>query len=191
VDSPLTKMMFVSADKGKSWSKPIVLVPYGQGGCEESDFAEMKNGDLLWVHRSEHLPDHQVPLPFGANPMGPTPPASWWYSDRQQSVAKKSGKTFIAGPVSQAPFPHSGYPLVLQTPEGVILHFATTGTHWTADAGKTWTKLDLPGTGYYPKGIRLKDGKFIIIGHIGSDDAYGTVDQAIYQQTFKLNVTKE
>jgi photosystem II stability/assembly factor-like uncharacterized protein len=89
------------------------------------------------------------------------------------------------------PFPHSGYPLIITTKEGLILHCATDGIYYTADQGKTWNRLDVRGTAYYPKGLQLKDGKIIIIGHIGSDDIYGTVDQSVFQQTFKLKITRE
>jgi hypothetical protein len=182
----MTKMMFVSEDKGQTWGQPITLVPTADGVCEESDFCELPDGDLFWVHRSEHYPDHETAMPPLGGRMGPTPPASFWYSDRQQSLAKKAGKTFIPGPVSSAPFPHSGYPLIIQTQDGLILHCATDGIYWTADVGKTWAKLDIPGTAYYPKGLQVEDGKIIIIGHVGSDDAYGTVDQSILQQSFRL-----
>ncbi|HOW71358.1 MAG TPA: sialidase family protein [Phycisphaerae bacterium] len=187
----MDKVMFVSEDKGKTWSKPIALVPPGEGECEESDFVEMDNGNLFWVHRSEHYPGKEVPIPARGARMGTTPPQSYAWSDRQQSVCKKSGKTFIPGPVEQAPFPHSGYPLVIKTQENLVLHCATDGIYWTSNVGKTWTKLDIPGTAYYPKGMQLKDGRIIIIGHVGGDDAYGTVDQSIFQQSFKLRMVAE
>lgn len=187
----MDKMMFLSTDKGKTWSKPIYLIPPGEGECEESDFAELDNGNLLWVHRSEHYPGKEVPVPPMGARMGPTPPTSYAWSDRQQNILKKSGDTFIAGPVTPAPFPHSGYPLVIKTRENLVLHCATDGIYWTSDMGKNWTKLDIPGTAYYPKGMQLKDGKIIIIGHVGGDDAYGTVDQSICQQSFRLRMAAE
>ncbi|MBI5094863.1 MAG: exo-alpha-sialidase, partial [Candidatus Hydrogenedentes bacterium] len=186
----MTKMMFVSSDKGKTWSKPITLMPTSEGVCEESDFCELPNGDLFWVHRTEHFPDHlteRAKSPLAAK-MGPNPPQSYCYSDRMQSIAHKKGKTFVPGQCEPAPFPHSGYPAVLYTKEGIILHLATDGVYWTADVGKTWTRLNIPGTPYYPKALQLKDGTIVCIGHVGSDDAYGTVDQNITQQTFRLKV---
>ena len=74
--------------------------------------------------------------------------------------------------------------------DDVILHLATDGVYWTADVGQTWQRLNLPGTSYYPKGLLLSDAKIIVIGHVGSDDVYGTVDQSIRQQTFQLKVTR-
>ncbi|MBI3920252.1 MAG: exo-alpha-sialidase [Armatimonadetes bacterium] len=188
----LTKMMFVSSDKGKTWSKPIVIMPTEVGACEESDFCELPNGDLFWVHRVTHFPDHstdRVQTPFALK-MGPNPPQSYWYQDRMQSIVHKRGKTFVAGECEPASLPHSGYPMVMHTQENIILHLATDGMNWTADRGKTWTRLDVPGTPYYPRALQLKDGTILVVGHIGSDDNYGTMDQSIVQQTFRLRVTK-
>ena len=169
----MTKMMFLSRDKGRTWGAPIVLVPTDEGVCEESDFCELPGGDLLWVHRAEHYPAGRAGT-----------------SDRLQSVTRKQGDTFVPGPATPAPFPHSGYPAVLYTREGPALHLATDGVYWSADAGRTWTKLDVPGTPYYPKAVQLRDGRILCVGHVGSDDYYGKVDQRIVQQTFRLEVTR-
>jgi sialidase-1 len=188
----MTKMMFLSSDQGKTWSQPIVLMPTEVGVCEESDFCELSNGDLFWIHRTEHYPDHETAMPPMAARMGANPPDSYWYSDRLQSVVRKQGDTFVPDKCESAPFPHSGYPSVLLTREGVILHMATGESHWSTDVGKTWHKLLVDGkplgTHYYPKTIQLADGRIVCIGHRGSDDVYGTVDQAVVQQTFRLKV---
>lgn len=190
----MVKTMFVSSDQGKTWSKPIVLMPAEVGACEESDFCELPSGDLLWIHRVEHYPDHETAIPPLASRMGTKPPDSIWYSDRMLSITKKQGDTFVPGKCEPAPFPHSGYPCVLMTREGVILHMATSQSHYSTDDGKTWHMLlvgdnPLP-THYYPKAIQLADGRIVCIGHRGSDDVYGTVDQAVVQQTFRLKVQK-
>ncbi len=188
----MAKMMFVSSDKGKTWGAPILLMPAEVGVCEESDFCELPNGDLFWIHRAEHYPDHETEIPPLAARMGPHPPESYWYSDRMQSIAYKQDDTFLPGKCEPAPFPHSGYPCVLGTREGIILHLATGESHWTADKGKTWNKLmtgDKPvATCYYPKAVQRTDGRILCIGHVGADDVYGTVDQAIRQQTFRLKI---
>ena len=171
MNANIAKMMFVSSDKGQTWGKPILLMPINEGACEESDFCELPNGDLFWVHRVEHSPKDRT-----------------GYSDRMQSIARKVGDTFVPGKCEVAPFPHSGFPAVLYTKEGLILHLATDGVYWTADTGKTWKRLDIPGTPYYPEAMQLKDGTILCVGHNGSDDQYGTVDQSIVQQTFRLKV---
>jgi hypothetical protein len=183
----MTKMMFVSKDQGRSWGPPITLMPTETGVCEESDFCELPNGDLFWVHRVEHFPTRRVELsPLAARMAEPFPNG---YSDRMQSIVRKKGDAWEPGPAGPAPFPHSGFPCVLLTREGVILHLATDGTYWTSDFGNTWTRLSIPGAGYYPCAVQLPDGTIVCIGHVGSDDVYGTVDQSIVQQTFRLKVS--
>jgi hypothetical protein len=61
-------------------------------------------------------------------------------------------------------------PELLCTREGVILHVAPPGIHWTADRGATWTKLNCPGTGYYPHSVQIEDGKILVASHIGLTD---------------------
>ncbi len=188
----MTKMMFVSNDQGRTWSAPIVLMPTDQGVCEESDFCELPNGDLFWVHRVEHYtPRLPVPLPPGAVPIIPSPDNNYpaaGYSDRYQSIVYKRGEGWEPGPATPAPFHHSGFPCVLFTKEGFVFHFATDGIYWTADTGKTWRRLPIPGTMYYPQAVQLKSGKIICIGHVGGDNVYGTVNQSIVEQSFRLEV---
>ncbi len=186
----LDKCMFVSSDGGKSWGKPVLLVKGEDGDCEESDFCELPSGDLFWIHRAGHHPDHATKMHQYACPMGPNPPESYWYSDRMQSIAYKRGNTFVAGKATVAPIPHSGYPQLMYTKEGLILHLGSDGMNWSADTGKTWHRLDCPGTLYYPFAVQMDDGEIVVVSHRGGDDVYGTVDQAIFQQTFRLRVTR-
>jgi hypothetical protein len=164
----ITKTMFISSDEGKSWSKPIVVMPNTVGACEESDFCELPNGNLFWVHRALSSPH-----------------------DRMQSIVRKQGETFIPGTCKPASLrPYGGFPLVLYTNEGIILHFDGHGVYWTADLGETWTRLNIPGTPYYPQALQLADGKILCVGHLGADNVYGTFDQCIVEQTFRLRVTR-
>lgn len=190
-DGPMRKVFFLSRDGGKTWGEAIPLLTPGQGTCEESDFCELPGGDLFWVHRSEFYPDQATEAPPGACRMGATPPQSNWYSIRNQSITRKDGKMFIPEAPTLTGIPHSGFPLVLRTREGVILHLGTNGIHWTADVGKTWHLLKVPGTAYYPKGLQCRDGRILVIGHVGSDDVYGKVDQSIRQQSFRLKITRD
>lgn len=165
-------LLLVSNDKGKSWKGPIAVVPAAQRsnwGGEELDAAELSNGDLLCVFRRNN-PDKS------GNEV------------RWQGILKKSGDTWTPDEVGPAPFPHSGHPDVLATREGAILHVATSGIHWTNDAGKNWHKLDVPGTSYYPRAVQAASGRIFVFGHVGGDDAYGKSDQSIVMDSFRLKV---
>ena len=159
--------MTVSEDGGKTWSQLIEVLPlkYRQNwGGEEFDAAELTNGDLLCVFRK------------GGEKV------------RWQGIMKKAGSTWIAGEVGPSVLPHSGQPELLATREGPVLHVATSGVSWTNDAGMSWHKLNVPGTVYYPRSIQAKDGTIYFFGHIGGDNSYGSVDQAIVMDSFKLKV---
>jgi hypothetical protein len=105
---------------------------------------------------------------------------------RWQGVLKKSGESWTPADVGPAPFPPSGHPELLATREGPILHVATSGIHYTNDAGTTWQKLDVPGSAYYPRAVQAPDGRIYVVAHIGSDDAYGALDQSIVMDRFRL-----
>ncbi|MCX7426182.1 MAG: sialidase family protein [Planctomycetia bacterium] len=166
-------LLMVSGDQGKTWKGPIPVVPAehrANWGGEELDAAELPGGDLLCVFRR-------------ADPKGGG-------ETRWQGVLKKSGDTWTPGEVGPAPFPHSGHPELLATREGPILHVATSGIHWTRDAAKTWHQLDVPGTAYYARAVQAADGRILVFGHVGGDDAYGKADQSIVMDSFRL-VKKE
>ncbi|MBP85810.1 MAG: hypothetical protein CMJ64_03695 [Planctomycetaceae bacterium] len=168
-------LLMVSSDNGKTWTGPIAVVPteHRQNwGGEEFDAAELPNGDLLCVFRRVH-------------------PVAGGREVRWQGVLKKVGDTWSPGDVGPAPFPHSGHPDVLATREGPILHVATSGIHWTADAGKTWNKFAVPGTAYYPRAIQAADGRIFVFGHVGGDDAFGKSDQSIVLDSFRLRKERE
>ncbi|MBI1915441.1 MAG: exo-alpha-sialidase [Planctomycetes bacterium] len=162
-------MLVVSYDQGKTWKGPLAAVPKEQrsGWTEEFDVAELANGDLLCVFRRE--------------------------SDtrRWQGVLKKAGDTWVPGKAGPSVLPHSGQPELLATREGPILHAATSGIHWTNDAGKSWHPLKVPGTAYYPRSVQAADGRIFVFGHVGGDDAYGKVDQSIVMDSFRLVKTKK
>jgi len=96
---------------------------------------------------------------------------------------------------------HSGHPELLVTQEGVVLHIATEGIHWTEDAGDTWNPVSFPGlhksfrpptapesvrTRYYPRSFQAIDGTIYVFAHNGSDNANGKFDQSIAMDTFRL-----
>jgi hypothetical protein len=164
----LLKQFFESRDEGKTWSH-VWTMPAETGLCEESDIVELDSGDLLLVHRAEHYKEQ--------NYLG---------SDRLQNVFRRNGDKWDVQPVEKAPFPHSGFPELLKTREGTILHIGTDGVWQSADGGKHWSKLEVPGSPYYPRATQLNDGRILVVGHVGGDDEYGKVDQSIVQQTFRL-----
>lgn len=83
------------------------------------------------------------------------------------------------------------------TSKGQLLHLATSGISCSLDQGHTWQDLP-PGDGlaelrkgpltpYYPKAVELSDGRILVVGHVGGDDGYGCVDQAIVGLRFSLS----
>ena len=163
-------LLLVSSDQGKTWKGPIPVVAESQRsgwGGEEYDAAELPDGGLLCMFRR---PD----------PRDPSHEVRW------QAVLRKAGDTWAASEARPSPFPHSGHPELLATREGPILHLATSGIHWTDDAGATWHRFDLPGTGYYPRSVQDADGRIFVFAHVGGDDAYGRVDQSIVMDSFRL-----
>ena len=157
-------MLLVSSDRGKTWKGPIPAIPNDQpdGWTEEFDVAELANGDLLAVFRRASD------------------------THRWQGVLKKAGDTWAAGKVAPSVLPHSGQPELLSTREGPILHVATTGIHWSGDAGKSWARLKVSGSAYYPRSVQTPDGRILVFGHVGGDDPYGKVDQSVVMDSFRL-----
>ncbi len=160
--SHIRAAIWLSNDGGRTWSAPIDVLTKesGVGLTEESDVAQLPDGRLLLVTRTN------VP-------------------DRWQTVLRPAGEGYEVESFGKAPFPHSGMPELLALrgldgqPSGVVLHVASTGISWTADAGKTWTDLGF-GTEYYPSAVQLPDGRVFVAAHRGSDDPYNaTVDQEI------------
>ena len=144
----LEPLLLVSNDGGKTWGKPIQVVPdenRKDWACEECDAAELPNGDLFWVFRRCMPEDADKP----ANERRHT----YW-----QGVTEKHGDTWKPKWAGPSPFPNLGLPNLLATREGVIL--LVNAGQWTADAGKTWHPVEnMPARAYYPKGVQLADGR--------------------------------
>jgi hypothetical protein len=144
-------LLLISSDNGKTWKGPLPVVPEtarrGWGG-EEFDAAELAGGDLLCVFRrlDPGRKDREV---------------------RWQGVLKKAGDSWVPGEAGPSPLAHGGHPELLAAREGPVLHFAPGGVHWTSDAGKTWNRLNVPGTGYYPRSVQAADGRIFVFGHVG------------------------
>jgi len=156
--------ILVSSDSGASWSEPIRAVgaEENEGWTEEFDIAELENGDLLAIFRPAN----------GTN--------------RRIGILRKADNSWTASPTQATVLPHNGQPELLASREGPILHFAPYGIHWTDDKGATWHRLDVPGTGYYPRSIQTDEGEILAIGHIGGDDGYDKADQSVVLDRFRL-----
>jgi hypothetical protein len=166
----LEPLLVISADGGRTWQDPLEFVPEElrqtwQG--EECDAAELPNGDLFLV--------------FRRNESDNAPNVRW------QALLKKDGDTWKTERIERTSLAPGGHPELLYTQEGVVLYLTYGGTQaWTADAGKTWHNLEVP-LSYYPRSVQTADGQIFVFGHMGYDDAYGTTDQSIVMDTFRLS----
>ena len=169
----------MSEDDGRSWTGPIPVLNEEQRKdwrSEEYDTAELPNGDLLCVFRRFDPKDPKIQV-------------------RWQGILKKTGKTWTLEKLRPSVLPHSGHPELLVTREGIILHIATTGMHWTEN-GETWIPVEFPKlkdgyhSRYYPKAIQTEDGLIYVFGHLGSDNDYGARDQHVDMDRFRLSVSK-
>lgn len=168
--APLVEpLLMISGDGGKSWTGPLDAIPSDQrtSWTEEWDFAELDGGDLFCVFRRPD-PDTKA-------------------HTRWQGLLKKDGARWTLTDLRPAPFPHTGHPELLRTQEGPILHIASNSIDATSDAGKSWQKLAIPGSAYYPRSVQAADGRIFVFSHIGSDDPYGGRDQSIVMDTFRLS----
>lgn len=169
-------VMLLSDDEGRTWQAQTIELAANQKGrgiWDEWDSAELPDGRFLCIFRRNDLAK-------------PGKQARW------QGILRRGERAWTFDDYRPAPLEHSGHPELLMTCEGLILHIATTGLHATADAGQTWQKLALAGqkdtykSGYYPRSLELADGRIVVVSHLGSDNGYGQVDQAIVMDTFRL-----
>lgn len=169
-------LLLVSSDRGTTWTPPLDVVPpehrKGWSG-EEWDTAELPDGDLVCVFRRHDTQD------------GGRRQVRW------QGLLEKQGTGWAMKRLGPSPLPHSGHPDLLMTREGVVLHTATTGVHWTDDGGLAWHPLEFPGlskpyrSGYYPHALQLADGRIRVFAHRGAHDPYGR-EQEVLMDTFRL-----
>ena len=178
-------LVMFSKDEGQTWEPQSIVLSaeqQGPGVWNEWDCAELASGDLLCVFRRN-------------DPQNRSKQVRW------QGVLKKDEKSWTLENYQPSTLQHSGHPELLVTKEGIILHIATEGIHWTADAGKTWTPVAFPGlpksyhppaaptslrTRYYPRSLQTEDGRIYVFAHNGWDNAYGEFDQSIVMDTFRL-----
>lgn len=175
-------LLLVSNDDGKTWGEPIRVVPEKVGktwACEECDAAELPSGDLFWVFRRAVPEDADKPAFQRRH--------TYW-----QGVVEKDGDTWKPKWAAPSPFPNLGLPNLLATRQGPIV--LINAGKWTNDAGKNWHSIKNYPAGiastraYYPKAVQLADGRILVFAHVGSDDAYGVVDQSIVMDSFTLKM---
>lgn len=170
--APSRLLLMVSKDQGRTWQEGLEIPPEASTFPNEWDAAELPNGDLLAVLRTRDSADSSEQV-------------------RKQATLRKDGDGWVMTDVRKAPFPHSGHPELLATREGPILHIASTGVHYTSDGGERWRPLRFSrGRGYtsmyYPRSVQAADGTIHVFSHVGSDDPYGSREQAIVEDRFRL-----
>jgi len=179
--APFEPLLMVSDDDARTWRRIDFVGPHYDKSWnkrfDEWDFCELEDGDLLIVSRP---PDRK---------------------GRWVGVMKKAGLGWRLDEFHASALPHSGHPELLRTREGPVLHVAQTGIDWTADGGRHWSPVVFPGLDksyrpresptslaslYYPRSLQTSDGTIYVFAHRGWDNAYGTYDQAVVMDKFKL-----
>lgn len=185
-------LLMVSSDEGTTWSSALTVPPAALP-LTEWDVAEIPGGggDLLAVIRT--LRDGQ-PIRAQARLV------KGGEGTTTTTGAPNTDAGWVMEPPRQTPaqLPHSGHPELLAARVGrasdaaVIIDFATTGVHYTADAGRTWKPLPFPSgelatSAYYPRSVQAADGTIFVFGHSGADDPYRPdLNQAIVMDRFAL-----
>jgi hypothetical protein len=174
-------LVMLSTDEGGTWAPQSIVreeEARQPGAWNEWDCAELASGDLLCVFRRSGPKNSRLQV-------------RW-----QGILRRQDDKTLRLIHYGPAPFEHSGHPELLATREGVVLHIATTGLHATNDGGVTWHAVDFPDSKqpyrsrYYPRSLQTDDGQIFVFSHVGSDNAYGQVDQAIVMDRFRLEANE-
>lgn len=98
----------------------------------EWDAAELPNGDLLALFRTQDSPNGRVQMRRQAILRAQKDASAC--PDKTAAGCWVMDQTTLGNPGN---FPHSGAPELLAAREGVILQFATTGISYTPDGGKT------------------------------------------------------
>lgn len=176
------EVMMLSNDEGKTWSEPVVVDPHDRGlvGHDESDCVEWPDGDLLFIHR---IGVHKRASELEAD-------VKFDHQKLVQTIATPSGAEWKVSGRQDVPIPITGAPYLLWLKEGVAMCVGGDGYWWTADKGKRWQKLSLPGPGYYPQAVQLADGEILCTAHVGGDNTFGSVDQSIVLCRFRLEIRR-
>lgn len=182
------------------WEKPIPILDRKYGWGVESDFVELPNGTLFFMHRASDCPTTEPNCVPGG---GGAPHAQ---NHIQSLVLRNSDGSFSSQPPTTT-FPSYQFPCLVLTKENVLLHIQDSGSRYSLDFGSSWGELKSTGdsprvfvTKYYPRAVQAADGTIVVTSHNTGDDAYmprwpnGSVangskflkDEHIWGQTFRL-----
>ena len=182
------------------WEQPIQILDAKYGKGVESDFVELPNGTLFFMHRAVGCPTSGP----NCKPGGGGAPRP--QNQIQNLVRRNSDGSFSPQPPTTT-FPNYQWPCLVLTKENVLLHIQDSGSRYSLDLGSSW--MDLKGTGesarvfvtkYYPNAVEAADGTIVVTSHNTGDDAFmprwanGSVasgsaflkDEHIWAQTFRL-----
>jgi hypothetical protein len=177
----IQKNIFIGriTDQGLTWGDPIPLATTAEAECEESDFVELPNGNLFFMHRVQQYDGNGV----------------YVSQSRKQSNLIKDGDNFLPQSPTVPFGGGQGFPCELLTREGILLDLCLFGSHWSDDYGQSWHDLLVDGqpltTYYYPQAVQANDGTIVVTGHYRWDDAYREIDESVYVQTFRLSPVPE
>lgn len=163
-EAELQMSLFFSRDEGKTWTGPTALFPGHV--VSETDFVELKSGDLLAFNNS-----------IFAQP------------GRQKLFRTPQG--FIPGPFLKS-FGQTVPETVTATREGILVgSLRNGGYYWSDDEGENWYPLSgVPHCGYQPMIRQLADGRILCAWHRGADDAFEKANQFIGIDLFRLKVNR-
>jgi hypothetical protein len=166
----LQMTLCTSYDQGRTWSQPLPI--YGGDNVSETDFVELKSGDLLCINNSIFARPGRQLLRRKGN--------SWW---------PDSFEFVVSGRVPET---------VALTEDGLLVGcMRNSHYYWSDDLGRTWQPLaGIPDEitsskeCYQPWIHYLGDNRFACAGHYGGDNAFGSVDQSLMIHFFRLEVPR-
>jgi hypothetical protein len=203
----ITDALFVSDNDGHTWEGPIDLLGKTEDRTwlalsEEWDWAELPGGDLLCVLRDDGIPADrkrlQTRLVKRGNSWEPTPVkrAPFPHSGHPELLATRKGyvlhvaTTAISCTDDEGRTWHDlalddGLAEIRRNPRWLERWGEALGVHQpTLTLTPFYPDFPVP---YYPKSVELANGEVLVVGHVGSDNGYGMVDQSIVGLRFSID----
>jgi len=184
-------LLMTSTDEGATWQNAMAVPGAAEAAAlaNEWDVAELRDGDLLAVMRTregERAVRKQVVLEKTGDEI-----------TTNTGTRSKGGWTMGVPVLTPAPFAQIEFP---QHPElldlehgpaaGGILHIADEAIHYTANGGRSWSKVAFPSnwnSHYYPNSVQASGGNIYVFSHAGGDENYTTnADKPIYVDVVRL-----